>query len=72
MASCAKKDTECCILVGWVNVEMTADRRRVIGLHRATSSPLEANEHDTNKTHTRNSGNIVFMIVYCPQMMKHL
>ena len=67
-----KKDKECCILVGWGNVEMTADRWRVSGLHRAKSPSLEATEHDKNKTHKRNSGDIVLMIVYCPQMMKNV
>ena len=67
-----KKDKECCILVGWGNVEMTADCWRVSGLHRAKSSPLEATEHDKNKTHKRNSGDIVLMIVYCSQMMKKI
>ena len=67
-----KKDKECCILVGWGNVEMTADRWRVSGLHRAKSSPLGAIEHNKNITHKRNSGDIVLIIVYCPQMMKNL
>ena len=58
-----KKDKECCILVGWGNIEMTADRWRVSGLHRAKLSPLEATEHDKNKTHNRNSGDIVLMTV---------
>ena len=67
-----KKDKECCILGVWGNVEMTVDRWRVSGLHRAKSSPLEATEHDKNKTHKRNSGDIVLMTIYCPQMMKKL
>ena len=38
-----KKDKECCIFVGWGNVEMTAHRWRVSGLHRENhhlSKPL--------------------------------
>ena len=34
-----KKDKECCIFLGWENVEMPADHWRVSGLHRAKSSP---------------------------------
>ena len=64
-----KKDNEYCILVDWGNAEMTADRWRASGLHRAKSSLLEATEHDKNKARNRNIGDIVLMTVYCPQMM---
>ena len=57
------KDNEFCILVGWGNVEMTADHWRVSGLHRAKSLPLEATQQDKNKTHDRNSSGIVLMTV---------
>ena len=65
-----KKDKECCILVGWGNIEMTADRWRVActGQNRHLSKPLKMIKIKHTK---RNSGDIVLMIVYCPQMIKN-
>ena len=48
-------------LLGYV--EVTNNILQVSGLHKAKSSPLNANEQDRKKIHSRNSGDIILKMI---------